>query len=97
MNEYHCSPQVTVIEPIIQIPTAATATEDRKLRVAAYARVSTEQDAQQSSYAAQVDYYTKYIAQNPCWEFIGVYSDEGVTGTNTKEACRVQSDDTRRL
>ena len=56
----------------------------RKLRVAAYARVSTEQDEQLSSYEAQVDYYTRYIQSNPGWEFVSVFSDEGTTGTNTK-------------
>lgn len=56
-----------------------------KLRVAAYARVSTEQDEQQNSYEAQVDYYTHYIASNPEWEFVGIFSDEGISGTNTKK------------
>ncbi|WP_455391069.1 recombinase family protein, partial [Frisingicoccus sp.] len=56
-----------------------------KLKVAAYARVSTEQDEQQSSYEAQVDYYGKYIRSNPAWEFVGIYADEGITGTNTKK------------
>lgn len=55
-----------------------------KRRVAAYARVSTEQDEQQSSYEAQVDYYTRYIKNNPEWEFAGIYADEGITGTSTK-------------
>lgn len=56
----------------------------RKKRVAAYARVSTEQDEQQSSYEAQVNFYTNYIQSNPEWEFAGIYSDEGISGTNTK-------------
>lgn len=54
-------------------------------RVAAYARVSTEQDEQQSSYEAQVDFYTHYIQSNPNWEFVSVFADEGITGTNTKK------------
>ena len=65
-----------------QQPLSSTA---RKSRVAAYARVSTEQDEQQSSYEAQVDFYTHYIQSNPNWEFVSVFADEGITGTNTKK------------
>lgn len=53
-------------------------------RVAAYARVSTEMEEQQSSYHAQVDYYTTYITGHAGWELAGVYTDEGITGTSTK-------------
>lgn len=56
----------------------------RKKKVAAYARVSTELDAQQSSYEAQINYYTGYIKSKPEWEFVDVYSDEGISGTNYK-------------
>lgn len=59
--------------------------EHRKKRVAAYARVSTDSDEQLSSYEAQVDFYTKYIKSNPEWEFVFVYTDEGISGTNTKK------------
>lgn len=55
-----------------------------KKRVAAYARVSTDQEEQQNSYEAQVEYYTRYIQSKPEWEFVEVYADEGITGTNTK-------------
>ncbi|OLA09731.1 MAG: hypothetical protein BHW12_03730 [Coprobacillus sp. 28_7] len=48
-----------------------------KKRVAAYARVSTDQDEQFTSYEAQIDYYTKYIKANDEWEFVNVYTDEG--------------------
>lgn len=77
-------PKVTIIEPIIK---QAKETEDitpQKLRVAAYARVSTEQDEQESSYEAQVDFYTRHIAANHDWEFVGVFADKGISGTNTK-------------
>ena len=53
-------------------------------RVAAYARVSTDKEEQLSSYEAQVDYYTRFIQSKPEWEFIKVYTDEGITGTSTK-------------
>lgn len=55
-----------------------------KRRVAAYARVSTGREEQLTSYEAQVDYYTKYIQGRPDWEFVGIYSDEGISGTGTK-------------
>ena len=78
-------PRITVIDPVIQRLAIDTETlEPKKLRVAAYARVSTEQDEQQNSYEAQVNYYTHYIAAKEEWEFAGIYSDEGITGTNTK-------------
>lgn len=53
-------------------------------RVAAYARVSTDMEEQQSSYHAQVDYYTRYITDHAGWQLAGVYTDEGITGTSTK-------------
>lgn len=56
-----------------------------KRKVCGYARVSTDLDEQATSYKAQVDYYTSYIKSNPTWEFVGLYSDEGISGTNTKK------------
>jgi DNA invertase Pin-like site-specific DNA recombinase len=52
--------------------------------VCAYARVSTDSDEQLTSYEAQVDYYTRYIKEHEGWEFAGIYTDEGITATNTK-------------
>ncbi|MEG0504064.1 MAG: recombinase family protein [Raoultibacter sp.] len=49
--------------------------EQRKLRVAAYARVSTETEEQTESYETQVDYYTRLIRQNANWEYVDVYAD----------------------
>ena len=59
--------------------------EKKKLRVAAYARVSTDSDEQATSYDTQIDHYTNYIKRNPKWEFAGVFSDEGISGTYTKK------------
>lgn len=59
-------------------------TTANKRRVAAYARVSTDTEEQATSYDAQVDYYTKYIKGRTDWEFVGIYTDEGITATNTK-------------
>ena len=51
-------------------------------RVAAYVRVSTDNDEQTSSYELQKNYYTEYITGHPGWEFAGVYADEGISGTS---------------
>ena len=51
-----------------------------KKRVAAYARVSTDHIDQQTSFAAQVDYFTRLIAEHTEWEFVRVYSDAGISG-----------------
>ena len=56
-----------------------------KRRVAAYARVSTGTEEQLSSYEAQVDYYTRYINGKEGWEFVKVYTDEGISATSTKK------------
>lgn len=65
--------------------TAAPVDSMQKRRVAAYARVSTDLEEQQTSYAAQVDYYTHHIKANAEWEFAGLYTDEGISATNTKK------------
>ena len=60
-------------------------TKDKKIKVAAYCRVSTDQDEQLNSFENQVHYYTNYINDNPQYEFAGIYADEGISGTNTKK------------
>lgn len=77
--------KVRKIEGRAGLAAAAPNLTRRKKRVAAYARVSTDSEEQLSSYEAQVDFYTRYIQANPDWEFVAVYTDEGVTGTNTKK------------
>lgn len=52
-------------------------------KVAAYARVSTDHDRQVSSIAAQVAYYSRLIQTNSRWEYVGVFCDDGITGTST--------------
>ncbi len=64
---------------------AETSQAVNKTRVAAYCRVSTEQEEQLSSYEAQVRYYTNHIQNNSLYEFAGIYADEGITATNTKK------------
>ena len=75
---------ITVIPATINPITKMPFMGKRKRRVAGYARVSTDKDEQFSSYEAQVDYYTKYIQTNSEWEFVKVYTDEGISATSTK-------------
>ena len=67
----------------VAAPTSFEKTPEKRRKVAGYARVSTDLEEQESSYEAQLDYYTDFITKNANWEFIGMYSDEGVTGTST--------------
>ena len=79
--------QIRRIEPVSttrSTSTPAARTRKKILKVAAYARVSTDREEQSTSYKAQVDYYTNYIKSNPDWKFVKVYTDEGITGTSTK-------------
>ena len=64
--------------------TSIPTTSVTKRKVAPYARVSTDSDEQFTSYEAQIDYYTKFINRREDWLFVKVYTDEGFSGTNTK-------------
>jgi DNA invertase Pin-like site-specific DNA recombinase len=57
----------------------------RKLRVAAYCRVSTEEDEQQNSFEVQVDYYTEKITHHDGWQLAGIFADDGISGVRTKK------------
>jgi len=70
--------------PVNVITSKAFVEAVRKLRVAAYARVSTDNEEQATSYEAQVEYYDEKIKNNPLWEHAGLYADEGITGTSMK-------------
>lgn len=59
--------------------------EVKRLRVAAYCRVSTDNDEQATSYETQIEHYTEYINKNPEWVLVNVYADEGISATNTKK------------
>ena len=65
-----------------------------KKKVAAYCRVSIEKDAMLHSLANQVSYYQEYISSNPDWMFVGIYADEGISGTkgNRPEFIRLIED-----
>ena len=54
------------------ITTFRTNLNEEKLRVAAYARVSTDKDEQEDSFERQVDYYTRYIQSNDNWTFVRI-------------------------
>ncbi len=53
------------------------------LRVAAYVRVSTDNEEQLESYQSQLKHYSEFISNNPEWQFVGIYADEAITGTKT--------------
>ena len=70
-----------IIREIKPSPVLQARTKNHKLRVAAYCRVSTEQEEQQTSIENQITYYEDLIRSNPEWEYAGVFSDDGISGT----------------
>ncbi len=76
---------VTVIPATIDPVLKRVGVTAQKRRAAAYARVSTDKDEQFTSYEAQVDYYTQYIMKRSDWEFVKVYTDEGISALGTKK------------
>ena len=69
-------PRITKIPASISRYTSAPIDAPVKRKVAAYARVSTDNEEQLTSYAAQISYYTDYIKGREDWEFVKVYTDE---------------------
>ena len=76
--------KVQVIPPKININTSKKQ-EVKRIHVAAYCRVSTAQEDQETSYEAQVAYFTKLITENPSWQLAGIYADDGISGTDMKK------------
>lgn len=76
---------VTVIPAKKTIGTQKATDKKQKTRVAAYCRVSTDSDEQESSYEAQIQHYTSYIESHPDWVLAGIYADDGISGMNTKK------------
>ena len=74
---------VTVIPARRRVGSQRTAAQVQKIRVAAYCRVSTDSEEQETSYEAQVSHYTEYIKSKPEWQMVEVYADDGISGTNT--------------
>jgi len=64
-----------------QIKREIAQNSHKLLKVAAYCRVSTDDDEQLESYKSQVSYYTKIIDENPEWQKVAIYADEAITGT----------------
>ena len=78
---------VTTIPATINRFTAASINDTSKRRTAGHARVSTDSEEQQTSYEAQVDYYTNYIKAREDWEFVEVYTDaDAPYGQNAKRS-----------
>lgn len=75
---------VTKIPATVSQYTSAPIAAHIKRKVAGYARVSTDHEEQLTSYEAQLDYYTRLIHEHTDWQFAGMYSDEGISGTSTK-------------
>ena len=77
-------PKITIIPQKLNKATFMPLNQSVKRRVAGYARVSTDSEEQRTSYTAQVEYYTNYIKSRSDWEFVNVYTDEGISATNTR-------------
>ncbi|WP_240343728.1 recombinase family protein [Paenibacillus sp. SYP-B3998] len=80
---------VKVLKKVVVVPVKSLDIIDgimriQKKRVAAYCRVSTEHMEQKESYENQLRHYTRYIQNNPDWDFVDIYADEGISGTGTK-------------
>ena len=84
VNQTSMSPRVRVIPARGRTDRNKEHFDGRKKRIAAYARVSTLEEHQSSSYELQVEYYTESIQKNPAWELHKVYTDEGISGTSIK-------------
>lgn len=91
------SRKVITIYPTNTLESTADGIESAKLQVAAYCRVSSASDEQLHSVKAQIDYYKEYITSNPYYKFVGIYADEGISGTQTakRDAFNRMIDDCR--
>lgn len=86
-SAYEHQAEVEVIPAISDLEEG----KPKTLRVAAYCRVSTDEDAQVGSYELQVQYYTELIQRNPEWVFVNVYADEGISGTSVSKRIQFQT------
>lgn len=76
---------------ITKIEATPSLAEKKKVRVAAYARVSTRSDEQLLSLETQKEHYDNYINANPEWEYAGLYYDEGISGTKVEKRDGLQA------
>ena len=82
--------KLTVIPPS-QTNGNAKSASSSQCRVAAYCRVSTEQEEQLGSFANQIAYYTDYINEKEEYQLAGIFSDEGISGTGTRKRAGFRS------
>ncbi len=75
--------QTDATRRVVRIDPTYEASQPARLRIAAYARVSSDKDAQLDSFEAQVSYYTALITARDDWQLVDIYADEGITGTST--------------
>ena len=73
------------VEVIAPTKCLNKSSNNKLIRACAYCRVSTNSEDQKTSYDSQRIYYKNYIEENPNYEFVGIYADEGITGTQTKK------------
>lgn len=81
-NDKQAASNITVIPALA--PDELKKSSFKQKRVAAYCRVSTNHEEQQNSYQVQIEYYTNYINSKPEWTLAGIFADEGISGTQTK-------------
>ena len=76
--------EVEIIKANNQFDNSSTVKRKDRVRVAAYCRVSTDDEVQIKSYESMVKYYTDLIKKNPDWQFVEVYADRAMTGTKAE-------------
>ena len=84
------APEMQTLPPmeVIVLPATKSTIQEKQRKkkiVAAYCRVSTDQEEQLTSYEAQIEYYTNKIESNPEWKLVDIFADEGITGTSAKK------------
>ena len=84
---YNRTQELPEVEVVV-IPATKSRVENKKRgkrKVAAYCRVSTDDEEQLTSYTAQIEHYTEVIESNPNWKFAGIFADEGISGVMAKK------------
>ena len=76
---------VKIIEPTLKTICIKQNKEIKLIHACDYCRVSTDNEDQKTSYDSQRIHYKNMIEENPNYEFVGIYADEGITGTQTKK------------
>ncbi len=72
------------ISNVVEVSPFNVLNDAKVLRAAAYARISTDKDDQANSFESQVKYFTEFIEKQDNWQLVKIYSDEGISGTSTK-------------